>query len=40
MKTPQLRINKSEGFVLGLAIDWNEIQIGLISWIISLKFRK
>lgn len=40
MKKPRLKLDQSEGFVLGIAIDFYEIQIGFIAWIITVKFRK
>jgi len=40
MRNTRLKLNQSEGFVLGIAIDRKEIQIGFIAWIITVKFRK
>jgi len=40
MKKPRFKLDQSEGFVLGIAIDYREIQIGFIAWIITVKFRK
>lgn len=40
MKTPRFTINRSEGFVLGIAFDKNEFQIGFAFLIFTVKFRK
>lgn len=38
MKKPRFTIDRSEGFVLGIAIDKNDIQFGLIAWLVTIKF--
>jgi len=40
MKKPRFTIDRSEGFVLGIAIDLHEIQLGIIAWVLTVKFRK
>ena len=38
MKNFKVSLDQSEGFVLGIAIDENTVQLGLIAWIFTLKF--
>jgi len=40
MKKSPFKFDQSEGFVLGIAIDRREIQIGFIAWILTFRFRK
>jgi len=40
MKKSRFKLDQSEGFVLGIAIDRKEIQFGLTMWILTLRFRK
>jgi len=40
MKKGRFTIDRSEGFVLGIAIDSREVQFGLTMWILTLKFRR
>lgn len=40
MKAPKLFVETGEGFILGISIyDW-EVQIGLIFWLVTIRFRK
>jgi hypothetical protein len=39
MKNPRFILDRSEGFVLGIAIDSGEVQFGLAVWILTIKFK-
>jgi len=40
MKKRRFTFDRSEGFVLGIAIDRGEVQFGLTMWILTIKFRR
>lgn len=41
MKAPKLFVETGEGFILGISIyDWEVVQIGLIFWLVTIRFRK
>ena len=39
MKKQRFFLDFSDGLVLGIAIDRHEIQIGILAWIITIKFK-
>jgi hypothetical protein len=39
-KKPRFTFDRSDGFVLGIAIDSREVQFGLTMWILTVKFRR
>lgn len=40
MKNSLITFDRSDGFVLGIAIDSREVQFGLTMWILTVKFRR
>ena len=40
MKKSRFTIDLSDGFVLGIAVNTKEIQLGIIACIITIKFQK